>query len=74
MQSILVTNSPSSNKVVNNTGNKVTISFSVPINLDDGKQYQLRLLQGEITYCMPNITSKNNKFKYSYNSTNYIYN
>ena len=33
----------------------------------------MKLLQASIVYCMPNVASKNNLFKYSYNGTNYSY-
>ena len=61
------------NKVINDKGNRITLNLTSSIDLSKEK-YKLRLLQASIVYCMPNIKSKNNLFKYSYNGTNYTYN
>ena len=63
------TNDPT--KIVNSTGNAVTINLSPPIILDQTKRYQLRVLQANIVFCQPNITSANNQFTYIYNGTTY---
>ena len=52
------------NKIVNTTGNQVTNFYKPTIILDDKKKYELRLVSASIVYCVPNITSKNNKLVY----------
>ena len=74
MQPLFISNTPTTNKIINSTGNKVQWNLTTPINLDDGKQYTLSVSQAQIVYCMPNITNKNNLFKYSFNGTKYTYN
>ena len=76
MYSLFINNSTSTtpNKIVNKTGNEVSITLNNPIFLDNTKQYQLRCLQASIVYCQPNITTSNNLFKYSYDGVNYTYN
>ena len=68
MINLFISNSPAPNKIINSTGNKVTINLQTPIELATDKTYEARLLQASIIYCMPNITSKNNLFKYKYNN------
>ena len=74
MDNFFITNKPAPNKIISALGNRVTLNLAVPCDLDDGKSYELRLLQCSFVYCMPNVTSKNNLFKYTYNATNYTYN
>ena len=63
---IFVNNNPSSNKIINTLGNQVTLNLNPGISLDDNKKYQLRLLNMNCVYSMPNITTKNNTLKYIY--------
>ena len=55
-------NANSSNKIVNSTGSSVTCYFNPPIQLNPDKKYEMRLLQANLVYCQPNITSANNNF------------
>jgi len=73
MYSLYINNSNSPNKTVNSTGNSVTCSFNPAIQLNPDKKYEMRLLQANIVYCQPNITSANNQFSYTYNSTVYTH-
>ena len=66
MLSIFINNNPSSNKIISSLGNQVTINLNPGIALDDNKKYQLRLLNMNCVYSMPNITIKNNTLKYIY--------
>ena len=67
MISIFVNNASASNKQVSKKGNQVTVSFNSPIILDAKKKYQMRCLNANIVYCMPNIFSGvNNVFYYYY--------
>ena len=72
MLSLYINNTPAINKTINDKGNRITLNLSESIDLSKEK-YKLKLLQASIVYCMPNVTSKNNLFKYSYNGTNYTY-
>ena len=74
MINLFISNSPAQNKIINSTGNKVTINLQSPIELASDKTYEARLLHASIIYCMPNITSKNNFFKYKYNNVVHTYN
>ena len=66
MISLFINNNPSSNKIISSLGNQVTINLNPGITLDDNKKYQLRLLNINCVYSMPNITTKNNTLKYTY--------
>ena len=65
MISIFVNNASEPNKQVSKKGNQVTVSFNPPIILDPKKKYQMRCLNANIVYCMPNITSSNNKLHFN---------
>ena len=67
MLSLFINNNQSNQKIINPTGNQVTVNLNPPIILDDNKDYQIRLLNSSITYCMPNVTSKNNTLSYMFN-------
>ena len=69
MFSLYINNTPEQNKVINNKASSVKISLTTPIELDPKKKWQLRVLQSNIFFCQPNITTKNNKFSYEYNGT-----
>ena len=73
MYSLYLNNSPSSNKIINSTANSITCYFNTPIELDPKKKWEMRLLQANIVYCSPNITSKNNVFSYTYDSFVYTH-
>ena len=62
-----INNTIEPNKTINSKGNKVSLNLASSIDLSKMK-YKMRLLQSSITYCMPNIDSTNNLFKYTYNS------
>ena len=72
MISIYVNNTPSQYKTINSTYNSVTLQLQPPILLDPNKKYQLRVLNANVVYCQPNITSANNKFSYWVNGVNYV--
>ena len=63
--SLFINNNPATNKQVSDTGNQVTVFLNPPIVLDDNKSYQMRLLNANIVYSMPNITTKNNTLVYN---------
>ena len=63
--SLFINNNPATNKQISDTGNQVTVFLNPPIVLDDNKLYQMRLLNANIVYSMPNITSKNNTLVYN---------
>ena len=66
MISVFVNNNPSQHKVISPKGNQVTVNFNPKINLESKKKYQLRCLNANIVYCMPNVISGvNNKLYYS---------
>ena len=64
MLSIFINNNPSSNKIISSLGNQVTLNLNPGIALDDNKKFQLRLLNMNCVYSMPNITIKSNTIKY----------
>ena len=72
MISLYINNTPSSYKTINSTYNSVTLQLQPPILLDPNKKYQLRVLNANVVYCQPNITSANNKFSYWVNGVNYV--
>ena len=72
MLSIFVNNNPSSNKIINTLGNQVTLNLNPGISLDDNKKYQLRLLNMNCVYSMPNITTKNNTLKYIFGGNTHL--
>ena len=47
-----------------------TISFQPPLKLDPKKEYEAAFLSLETYNTIPNITEKNNTFKYSIDSGN----
>ena len=63
MLSVFINYNPSNNKIISLLGNQVTINLNPGITLDDNKKYQLRLLNMNCVYSMPNITTKNNTLK-----------
>lgn len=68
MISVFVNNNPSQHKVISTKGNQVTVNFNPKINLESKKKYQLRCLNANIVYCMPNVISGvNNKLYYNIN-------
>ena len=71
MPSLYINNSPSSSKTINSTGNSVTIALQPSILLDTTKTNTLKVLNANITYCDPNVTSENNQFTYIYNGVTY---
>ena len=71
MLSLFINNNKSNNKIVSSLGNQVTINLNPAINLDDNKKYQLRLLNANIVYCMPNVTILNNTLKYTFSGSTY---
>jgi hypothetical protein len=73
MYSLYLNNSPSANKTINKTANSITCYFNPSIDLDPKKRWEMRLLQANIVYCSPNITSKNNVFSYTYDSIVYTH-
>jgi hypothetical protein len=66
MISLFVNNDTSYNKIISALGNQVILSLNPPILLDDKKKYEMRLLNANIVYCMPNVTSVNNTLTYTY--------
>ena len=68
-QPIYIDNSTASNKIINSTGNKITITLSSPIILDQNKKYEICLLNSSIVYCHPNVVNK--YLKFTYNSIDY---
>ena len=68
MISLFINNKTSSKKIISTLGNQTTVNLNPSINLDDNKKYQLRLLSFNCVYCMPNVTTKNNTFKYTFDS------
>ena len=71
MQTLFINNTPDSRKDISTLGNSVTVYLNQPIILDEKKKYQMRLLNANIVYCMPNITASNNILSYSYNGGAY---
>ena len=69
MISLFINNTMQSSKIVSPLGNQVTVNFSSPIILDDKKKYELRLLNANVVYCMPNVTSANNELWYTINGS-----
>ena len=66
---LYINNKPGRNKVITKNGSCVTLYLDPILNLDQKKQYYLRLLSGSIVYCQPNIIAgKNNKFVFCTNS------
>ena len=70
------------NKIVDNTSQKDSLQiivsddttrfktkFNPPIQLKKNKSYEMALVNLETYYSIPNITSKNNLFKYSANDS-----
>jgi len=53
--------------------NSITCYFNPPIELDPKKKWEMRLLQANIVYCSPNITSSNNVFSYVYNGVTHTH-
>ena len=67
---LFVTNRANKNNIVNNTGNQVTLNLNPPIQLDNKKNYVMRVLSSQILYCFTNMfTNKNDTITYKYNNT-----
>ena len=71
MVTLFINNSAGTNKYISPTGNQVTVQLNRPIELDDG-DYQLQVLNANICYCIPNITTSNNTLKYTFVDTNSV--
>ena len=69
MISIFANNATGANKTVSTLGNRVKLNFAPSIPLDDKVDYELRLISGNIVYCMPNFTSSNNTLTYIFRGT-----
>lgn len=67
MLSLFINNNQASQKSINSTGNQIIVTLNPPILLDENKEYQMRLLNASIMYCMPNVTSKNNTLSHMFN-------
>jgi len=76
MISLFISNSNQSNKSVSSLGLTVSVNFNPPIQLNPKKKYQMRLLEANIVYCTPNISTalNNNTLSYSKGGTNYTIN
>ena len=69
---LFVTNRANKNNIVNNTGNQVTLNLNPPIQLDNKKNYVMRVLSSQILYCFTNVfTNKNDTITYKYNNTDH---
>jgi len=64
MLSLFINNNPSTNKIISPLGNQVIVNLNPPILLDEKKKFELRLLNANIVYCMPNVSSNNNTLTY----------
>ena len=72
MISLYINNTPGNGKTINATGSQVTVNLNPGIVLDDKKKYQMRLLNANVVYCMPNITAKNNTLSYTLDGTAHV--
>ena len=61
---IFISNVPEAGKIINNTGNEVTVYFNPAIILDSDKSYEMRLSSANCIFCQPNITSDKCKLHY----------
>ena len=71
MFSLYINNTSAPNKYVDSNGSTVRINLDPPIILDPKKKYQLRVLQANVVYCEPNVTSQYTAFSYVVNGTTY---
>ena len=73
MFSLYINNDSNQYKQVNTTANRINLQLQPPIILDTkhNQKYQLRVISSNIVYCHPNITTKNNTFRYKYNNVWY---
>ena len=53
---------------VKSTNSRIRTYFNPPIELGDGKKYEMALVGLETYHSFPNITSSNNVFRYSPNN------
>ena len=68
-QPIYFDNTSAPNKIINSTGNRITMTLSNPILLDKYKNYEIGLLNASIVYCDPNVI--NRYLRFTYNTVNY---
>ena len=54
---IFISNVPEAGKIINNTGNEVTVYFNPAIILDSDKNYEMILISSNCIFCQPNIKS-----------------
>ena len=66
MISIFANNSAGNGKVINTLGSQIKLNLNPPIMLDDRKKYELRVINANIVYCTPNVTSANNILSYTF--------
>ena len=67
---LFVTNRKDKNNIVNNIGNQVTLNLNPTIQLDNQKNYVMRVLSSQVLYCFTNIfTGKNDTITYKLSNT-----
>ena len=68
-QPIYFDNTSAPNKIINSTGNRITMTLSNPILLDKDKNYEIGLLNASIVYCNPQVL--NRYLRFTYKTVNY---
>ena len=68
-QTIYIDNTLASNKIINSTGIKITMTLYNPILLDKNKNYEIWLLNASIVYCNPNAVDR--YLRFTYKTVNY---
>ena len=52
---LFITNRKNKNNIVNSIGNQVTLNLNPPIQLDNKKNYVMRVLSSQVLYCFTNV-------------------
>ena len=55
-------------------GSYISLNLNPPLYLDTDKDYLVSVVEADITYCQPNVTSTNNLFKFIYPNTSGTHN
>ena len=64
----LAESKPTISLIVSDTKTRIRTEYNPSISLDHKKKYEMALVNLETYYSFPNVTSSNNKFKYSPNN------